>query len=168
MKLGKCRIILLVTLVTGFLLAGTPRVFADKAPDFSLQDLNGKTVKLANLKGKAVILDFWATWCPPCRAEIPDLNALYKEYKKKGATIVGVALDEGGKAAILEGMKKYKLTLDYPVLIGNPDVSRQYGGIDAIPTTFILDKKGNIVNKYVGLQEKQVFIQDLKEILGTK
>lgn len=168
MKLGTNRLLILGSLLAGLLLAGASQVLADKAPDFALQDLNGKTVKLADLKGKAVILDFWATWCPPCRAEIPDLNTLYKEYKKKGATIVGVALDEGGKAAILEGMKKYKLTLDYPILIGTQDISKQYGGIDAIPTTFVLDKKGNIVNKYIGLQEKEVFVADLNKILGTK
>jgi peroxiredoxin len=168
MNFVRYRIAALVVVVGGILLAGATWAQADKAPDFSLQDLNGKTVKLADLKGKAVILDFWATWCPPCRAEIPDLDTLYKEYKKKGATIVGVALDEGGKTAILAGMKKYKLSLDYPILIGTQDISKLYGGIDAIPTTFILDKRGNIVNKYIGLQEKKVFVEDLNKILGTK
>jgi peroxiredoxin len=168
MNFVRYRIMALGVVVGGILLAGAIWAHADKAPDFSLKDLNGKTVKLADLKGKAVILDFWATWCPPCRAEIPDLNTLYKEYKKKGATIVGVALDEGGKTAIVAGMKKYKLSLDYPILIGNQDISKLYGGIDAIPTTFILDKGGNIVNKYIGLQEKKVFVEDLNKILETQ
>lgn len=168
MNIARNRSTAVVVLVGGILLAGAIWAHADKAPNFSLQDLNGKTVKLADLKGKAVILDFWATWCPPCRAEIPDLDTLYKEYKKKGATIVGVALDEGGKTAILAGMKKYNISINYPILIGNQDVSKLYGGIDAIPTTFILDKKGNIVNKYIGLQEKKVFVDELNKILGAK
>jgi len=147
------------------LLAGAGWARAGKAPDFSLQDLKGKTLSLADLKGKAVILDFWATWCGPCRRGIPDLNAIYKKYKAKGATVVGIALDEGGKDEILKGMKKHKLAIAYPVLIGNKEVTVKYGGINAIPATFILDKEGNIAVSYVGLQEKKTFTDELDKLL---
>lgn len=167
----------LVVLLASILLVGAGWVYAGKAPDFSLQDLNGKTVKLADLKGKAVILDFWATWCGPCRRGIPDLNTIYKEYKNKGAAIVGIALDEGGKADIVKGMKKHKLTIDYPVLIGEGGFKdktfaacAEAAGIkiEGIPTTFILDKEGNIVSNYVGLQEKSVFVGELNKLLVKK
>ena len=147
------------------LLGGAGWARAGKAPDFNLQDLKGKTLSLADLKGKAVILDFWATWCGPCRRGIPDLNAIYKKYKAKGATVVGIALDEGGKDEILKGMKKHKLTIAYPVLIGNKEVTVKYGGINAIPATFILDKEGNIAASYVGLQEKKTFTDEMDKLL---
>ena len=147
------------------LLAGAGWARAGKAPDFSLQDLKGKTLSLADLKGKAVILDFWATWCGPCRRGIPDLNAIYKEYKAKGAMVVGIALDDGGKEDVVKGMKKYKLAIAYPVLIGNKEVTVKYGGINAIPATFILDKEGNIAASYVGLQEKKTFTDELDKLL---
>jgi thiol-disulfide isomerase/thioredoxin len=156
------------------LLGGAGWARAGKAPDFSLQDLKGKALKLADLKGKIVILDFWATWCGPCRMEIPDLNAIYKEYKNKGVTVVGIALDEGGKSDIVKGMKKYKLTITYPVLIGEGGFNNKTFAacaeaagiqIQGIPTTFLLDKEGNIVSNYVGTQEKKIFTDELDKLL---
>jgi len=163
-----------MVILGSFLVTG---VYAAKAPDFSLQDMKGKTFKLSDLKGKVVILDFWATWCGPCRMEIPDLNAIHKEYKTKGAVVVGIALDEGGKADLVKGMKKYKLIMDYPVLIGEGNFKNKTFAafaeaagiqIEGIPTTFILDKEGNIVNHYVGVQEKKVFVDELNKILAPQ
>ena len=156
------------------LLGGAGWARAGKAPDFNLQDLKGKTLSLADLKGKAVILDFWATWCGPCRRGIPDLNAIYKEYKAKGAMVVGIALDDGGKADIVKGMRKYKLAIDYPVLIGEGGFKNKTFAscaeaagipIEGIPTTFILDKEGNIAASYVGLQEKKTFTDEMDKLL---
>jgi peroxiredoxin len=135
-----------------------------KAPDFNLPDMSGRSYKLSDLKGKVVILDFWATWCPPCRRGIPDFNSLYKEYQGKGVEIIGIALDEGGREEVVKGMAEYSITIDYSVLIGNAEVSRLYGGIEAIPTTFILDQEGRISAKYVGLQEKAIFETKLKKM----
>jgi thiol-disulfide isomerase/thioredoxin len=156
------------------LLGGADWARAGKAPNFSLQDLKGKTLTLADLKGKVVILDFWATWCGPCRREIPDLNAIYKQYKNKGVTVVGIALDDSGKADILKGMKKHKLIISYPVLIGEGGFNNKTFAacaesagikIEGIPTTFILDKEGKIVSNYVGTQEKRVFTDELDKLL---
>lgn len=133
----------------------------NKAPEFNLQDLNGKNVKLSDFKGKVVIINFWATWCPPCKAEIPDFIELYKTYQKKGLVILGIALDNKSK---VEKFVKDN-NVNYPILLGDQEVSNLYGGITGIPTTFIVDRKGNIKNVYVGLRTKEVFEKDIKDNL---
>jgi len=135
-----------------------------KAPDFNLTDINGKPVRLSDYQGKVVILDFWATWCPPCRKGIPDFNVLYSNYRGKGLEILGIAVDEGGKDSVQQGMQEHAITIGYPILIGTAEVQKSYGGIEAIPTTFILDKEGNIVAKYVGLQDKATFVKHLDKL----
>jgi len=138
-----------------------------KAPDFTLPDLSGKKVSLSDFKGKVVILDFWATWCPPCRREIPSFNEIYKD-RAQGFEIIGISLDEGGVDAIRKGMKKHKLKIDYIVLVGDDKISEKYGNIDAIPTTFILDQEGNIVNKFIGERPKKVFEDEIKKLIKSK
>lgn len=138
-----------------------------KAPDFTLPDMNGKKVSLSEFRGKAIILNFWATWCPPCRREIPSFNEIYKN-RAQGFEIIGIALDVGGLDAIKKGMKKHKLSIDYIVLVGDQEISEKYGNIDAIPTTFILDQEGNIVNKFIGERPKKVFEDELKKLLRVK
>jgi peroxiredoxin len=130
------------------------------APDFSLKSLDGKTVKLSSLKGKVVILDFWATWCPPCRAEIPDFIELQKQYGKKGLVIIGIALDK--KDAVQKFVKSNKI--NYKILMGDDAITGAYGGIEAIPTTFVLGKDQVIKKQYVGQVQKEVFEKDIKEL----
>ena len=134
-----------------------------KAPNFALKSNDGKTVELAKLKGKAVIVNFWATWCGPCRAEIPDFIKLYDTYKSKGLEIVGIALDEDGWSIVKPFLEKNKL--NYPVVLGTMDVVQQYGGIEGIPTTFFVDKKGNIVDRQVGMLTKPMLEQKIKVLL---
>ncbi|NQT33107.1 MAG: TlpA family protein disulfide reductase [Candidatus Omnitrophica bacterium] len=133
------------------------------APDFTLKDLEGNPFSLSNVKGKVVILDFWATWCPPCRMEIPHFQALSTEYKDKGLVVIGIALDDGGAAVVGPFAKSNGVT--YPILIGNQQVAAAYGGIRGIPTTFIIDRKGRIVEKYVGYRDKEVFESAIKDHL---
>jgi peroxiredoxin len=133
----------------------------DMAPGFSLPDLGGKTVSLSSFKGKVVILDFWATWCPPCRREIPDFVSLQKLYGSKGLQVVGVALDQPDK------VKRFVIDngMNYPVLIGTEDVVAAYGGISGIPTTYILDKKGRIVQRFEGFRSRETFESEVKKLL---
>ena len=133
------------------------------APDFTLQSVEGKNVTLSSFKGKVIILNFWATWCPPCRMELPDFVELFSAYKDKGLIIIGVSLDEGGAATVKKFMKKQPL--NYPILIGNQAVTTSYGGLRGIPTTFILDKDGNIKNKIVGARDRAFFENEIKEYI---
>ena len=140
---------------------GAPR---SPAADFTLNDLSGKPVQLSQLRGKVVILDFWATWCPPCKAEIPHFKELYTEYQPKGLEIIGIALDQGGVSDVAPFAREQ--AINYPLVIGNPQVVESYGGIRGIPTTFLIDKKGRIAAKYVGYQDKQVFETQIQKLLA--
>jgi len=116
----------------------------NKAPDFALKSFDGKTVKLSDYKGKVVIIDFWATWCPPCRKGIPDLISIQDEYKKD-VVIIGISLDSEKTIKDVPGFVK-SYAINYPIVYGNEKVVNDYGGIEGIPTAFVVDKKGNIVD----------------------
>jgi cytochrome c biogenesis protein CcmG/thiol:disulfide interchange protein DsbE len=134
-----------------------------QAPKFSLKDVNGIEKKLSDFKGKVIIIDFWATWCPPCREEIPHFIDLYNQYKEQGLEVIGIALDMQGEKVVPGFVLKNNI--NYTILLGNEEVSDLYGGIRAIPTTFIVDKDGNIRKKYIGYNDKEVFEKDIKELL---
>jgi thiol-disulfide isomerase/thioredoxin len=133
------------------------------APDWELKDLNGKTVKFSDFRGHVVILDFWATWCAPCRVEIPHFVELQKQYSDKGLTVVGVSLDQQGSEVVKKFVKQFGV--NYPVVIGNEKVSEAYGGIDGIPTTFVIDRQGLIVSRHIGYDEKTVFEKEIQSLL---
>jgi peroxiredoxin len=159
--------IVLILIGLGMFFA-TNRLRADPnpAPAWQLKDLDGKTVKLSDFKGKVVILDFWATWCPPCREEIPNFVALQTQYKNQGLVVIGVSVDQGGPGVVSSFVKNNGI--NYPIVMATDDVTAQYGGIDAIPTTFVIDPQGNIVDKYVGGTDKSTFEHDIKKLLPAK
>jgi cytochrome c biogenesis protein CcmG/thiol:disulfide interchange protein DsbE len=134
------------------------------APDFALKSVDGKIVKLSDFKGKVVIIDFWATWCPPCRKGIPDLVDLKKEFGKKGLEVIGVSVDDQRTIEQVPSFVKDK-NINYPVVYGDSKVSQNYGGIESIPTSVIVDKAGNIVAQYTGLQPKETYVAQLKKLL---
>ena len=134
-----------------------------KAPNFSLKTQTGQVIELSKLKGKVVLVNFWATWCPPCRAEIPDFIEVYNTYKSKGLEIVGIALDEDGWLKVTPYVEEVKI--NYPIVLGSAKVVQQYGGIEGIPATFIVDQKGYIAGTQVGLLSKAALEQKLKSLL---
>ena len=136
------------------------------APDFQLNDLNGKSIGISALRGKVVLLDFWATWCPPCKAEIPHFKELYTAYQGKGLEVVGISLDQGGPEVVRPFLQGNGVS--YPVAMGTDQVVRAYGGIRGIPTTFLIDKKGRIAQKYVGYQDKKVFETEIQSLLAEQ
>jgi len=135
---------------------------APAASDFSLQDLNGKTVKLSDFKGKPVLIDFWATWCPPCRASIPAVEKLYKTYSSKGLVVLGVSLDQGGWDSVKAFATEYGIT--YSVLKGTEDVASQYQ-VRTIPMLVIMDKDGKIVKRYIGMGDDDALDKDIQAVL---
>jgi len=135
-----------------------------KAPNFALQDAEGKTVQLSDFAGKVVVLNFWATWCGPCRTEIPGFVRLYSKYQDKGLVIVGISVDQKGWSVVKPFMKQYKI--NYPILMANQQVVLDYGGIQAIPTTFIINQDGEIVEKLVGLRPETYFENRIQQLLN--
>ncbi len=134
------------------------------APDFTLSQLNGESFTLSSLKGKVIILDFWATWCPPCIKGVPDFMDLQERYKNQGLEVVGVLLDQGKKSSLESKVKK--MGINYTVVFGDREVTQLYGGVRAIPTTFIIDQKGNKIEKYVGYNSKETFENKIKELFA--
>jgi DsbE subfamily thiol:disulfide oxidoreductase len=136
------------------------------APEWELKDTDGKSVHSADFKGKVVILNFWATWCGPCRAEIPGFIALQKQYEQQGLMIVGMSVDEQGAAAVR--LFAQKLGINYSVLLADEKTQQAFGGIEAVPTTFIVDRGGHIVKKHLGLADEDEFEKDIKPLLSPQ
>ncbi|GBD86558.1 thiol-disulfide oxidoreductase ResA [bacterium BMS3Abin03] len=136
----------------------------DKAPDFSLYTLDGTKIKLSDYKGKTVILDFWATWCPPCRKGIPDLVSIQDKFKDD-LVIIGISLDQPATQKDLPPFIE-NYGINYPVVLGTMEVVTAYGNIQAIPTSFIIDKDGYIVNKHVGLIPKSQLVDEVSSLIS--
>lgn len=134
------------------------------APPISLPDMDGKTVSLSQFKGKAVFLEFWATWCPPCRDSVPELNMLNKHLAGKDAVLITISLDEGltVRETLSEFITEYGIT--YPVLIGNEEIEDRYG-ISNIPVLFLFDRQHRFVKKYFGPVPFEDLIKDLEGIV---
>lgn len=133
-------------------LSASSSVKGQPAPDFQLADLQGRQVKLSELRGKAVLLNFWATWCPPCKIEIPWFVDLQKQYGPQGLQIVGVAMDDDPEKNVVAISKFAKeMGINYTVLLGNDKVGDSYGGIQALPTTFYIGRDGKLVARVYGL-----------------
>jgi len=138
-----------------------------KATEFALINLVGEEVTSAQFQGKVMLLNFWATWCGPCRSEIPDFIKIYKKYQKDGLEIVGIAVSSGSTVQIQKFVDKWGI--NYPILTGDEkylqDLTNKYGGIFGIPTTFLIDRQGVIREKWVGARTEKVFLAGIEKYL---
>jgi peroxiredoxin len=133
------------------------------APDFSLRDANGRTVRLSEFRGRVVLLDFFATWCAPCKVEIPWFMQFERTHKDKGFAVIGVAMDDEGWEVVKPFLAE--LGVNYRVVIGNDATAAAYGGVDALPTTFLIDREGRIAARHVGLASRGDFENGIQELL---
>jgi len=159
--LGKALAAIVMLSMLGACSQGNAVEIGEEAPGFTLTDMNGKTVNFSDFKGKVIILDFFASWCPPCREEVPDFIELQKAYADKGFTMVGLSLvspEESRKFAEEAG-------INYPVLIDDGKVSGAYGPVRSIPTTFVIGKDSKVTKMYIGYKPKEIFENDIKELL---
>jgi peroxiredoxin len=132
--------------------------------NFVLSDMNGSKVSLSSYKGRVILINFWATWCGPCRVEIPSLVDIYSKYKDQGFVVLGVSVDDPA-----EQLKPFatELKMNYPVLVGRDrdDFQSAFGNIWAIPTSFLIDRNGNVCRKIMGFKTREQFEQEVKAIL---
>jgi peroxiredoxin len=128
-----------------------------EAPDFTLQNLKGEEIRLSDLKGKIVFINFWATWCGPCRQEVPAFIELQEEYGTDDLAILGISVDQGDLSVVEAFAKSYNI--NYEILYANQKVVSIYGGIQSIPTTFVVDRDGFLRDRQVGFPGKEYFIQ---------
>ncbi len=137
---------------------------AAMAPDFALPAVRGEgTISLSEYKGNVVLVNFWATWCPPCKEEIPAFNQVRNSLHDQGFEILGISLDEGGPGVVVPFAQEYAIS--YPLMMGNQAVTQSYGGIRGIPTSFLVDREGRIVEKYIGPIDAQTLTEAVRAIL---
>jgi thiol-disulfide isomerase/thioredoxin len=135
------------------------------APGFTLTDIFGKKLSLSDYKGKVVMLDFWATWCGPCRIEIPGFVELQDRYRDQGFSIIGISLDDSSEP-VMEFYKQFKM--NYPVALGDDSLGALYGGIFGMPTTFLIGRDGRIYSKHIGATNVGVFEEEVKALIAAK
>ena len=158
------RLVLIALLIT---IIGAPvasqEAGNEPSPQFALKDLNGKTVRLSDYKGKVVLLNFWATWCAPCRAEMPDLVNLQNEYQAHGLQVVGITYPDYSRRAVRKVARQ--LRVNYPIALGSRELAAQYDVGDVLPTTIIIDREGKIRGRILGIMEPEEFEQSVKPLL---
>jgi thiol-disulfide isomerase/thioredoxin len=127
-------------------------------PDVTFKDLQGKDVPLSSLKGKVVVVNFWATWCEPCRVEIPWMIDFQQKLSDKGFTLLGVAMDEEGKSVVEPFVEKtqfdvdgHTMTMNYPIVLGNDDLAAKFGGLIGLPTTVVISRDGKVAKRFIGI-----------------
>jgi thiol-disulfide isomerase/thioredoxin len=144
--------------------SGKGQLIGNLAPDFELPELDGKKLKLSDLRGKAVLLNFWATYCGPCKIEMPWFVELQKEYGPQGFQIVGVAMDDASTEDIAKFAKE--MGVNYPILLGQESVGESYGGVGVLPTTYFIGRDGKLIAREFGLQSRSVFVDNIKKALS--
>ncbi len=141
-------------------------------PEVAFKDLQGNNVSLASYKGRVVLVNFWATWCEPCRIEIPWMIEFQQKYSGKGFTVLGVAMDDEGKSAVEPFVQKQQFDVDgkqmamnYPILLGNDNIAQKFGGLIGIPTSVLISKDGKIVKRFIGLVNHDTLDKEIAGLL---
>lgn len=135
------------------------------APDFSLKDADGRTVRLSDYRGKVVLINFWATWCGPCKIEIPWFIELEQTHKDRGFAVLGISMDEDGWDVVKPFLSRMKV--NYRTLMGNDTVADLFGGVNSLPTSFIIDREGKVASVHVGLVSKSDYQNEIEELLAA-
>jgi peroxiredoxin len=135
----------------------------DKAPQLELKDINGRLVRLSDYRGKVVLINFWATWCPPCRAEMPDLVRYQREYRKKGLQIIGITYPPERKDQVRRFARKLKV--NYPIILGTVQIKAQFGPDVALPVTVVIDRDGKVIEIISGILLREEFDEKIKPLL---
>jgi cytochrome c biogenesis protein CcmG/thiol:disulfide interchange protein DsbE len=141
-------------------------------PDVTFKDLAGKDIPLASLKGKVVLVNFWATWCEPCRTEIPWMIEFQQKYADKGFTMLGVAMDDEGKSVVDPFVGKtqfdvrgHSMAMDYPIVLGNDDLASKFGGLFGLPTSVLISRDGKVQKRYLGLVNHDTIEKEIQSLL---
>ena len=145
------------------ILASREIIASKGAPDFTLKDANGKRVSLSDFKGKVVVLNFWATWCGPCKTEIPWFIEFQKRWESRGFTVLGVSMDEEGWKAVTPYAAEKGI--NYPILLANEEVNQRYGGIEALPTTLVIGRDGKVAFIHSGLISRADYEKEIQQLL---
>ena len=135
------------------------------APEFALRDVNGATVRLSDYRGKVVLLNFWATWCDPCRVEIPWFIEFEQKNKDRGFAVIGISMDEQGWKVVRPFLAQMKV--NYRNVVGTDMLAQLYGGVESLPTTFLIDREGRVASGHLGLVSKSVYQNEIQELLSA-
>jgi len=140
-----------------------PSATGNLAPDFTVTDIDGRKLSLADYQGKVVLLNFWATWCAPCRTEIPHFVEMQNKFGPDGFQVIGISMDDDAKP-VREFAQQYKL--NFPVAVGDDKLAERFGGVLGLPVNFIIDREGRIYSRHLGATDVSVFDQEVKELLA--
>ena len=157
------RIVAVLLAICPFLASQTAPHVGQRAPDFTLIDSTGSPIKLSELKGKVVLLDFWATWCGGCKVEIPWYMEFETKYAKKGLATIGVSIDDDGWKSVKPFLQEHKI--NYPIVIGTQGIANEYGGLPSLPMTLLIDRSGKVAESHAGMVYKEEFENKIKQLL---
>ena len=136
------------------------------APEFVLKDVNGATVRLSDYRGRVVLLNFWATWCGPCKLEVPWFIEFEQANKDRGFAVIGISMDEDGWAEVKPFLAEYNV--NYRTVLGNDIIAQLYGGVEALPTSFLIDRDGRVASVHQGLISKSIYQNEIQELLSAQ
>jgi thiol-disulfide isomerase/thioredoxin len=172
MKKALLLILGLAVLVTGAVFAFRPASHLPEAPDVTFKDLSGRDIRLHDLRGKVVLVNFWATWCAPCRIEIPWFIEFQEKYGPQGFTVLGVAMDVEGARVVAPYFRDERFDvngaerqMNYPIVLGNDDIDQAFGGLIGLPTSLVISRDGRIVKRFIGLVNHEYIQKEIEGLL---